>query len=254
MRINEFMNSVVASLVPANLEGVSVADFIQRECPIAANSHPVYRGTRRGIQGDLASKIFFADSSQITRKSSYTFNFYTLLMDEIVPAWGQAGYPKRSKSFICGSSERTCSSRGPIFQVFPIKDTVVGVCPGADIWNSFKTISNLSYINSMFHGLAKVCKLPTHDSLINANRIIEATDRLWFTDSSWRTIQAECGRRNGLNLEAADYESFTDFLNAVMDPVANGFTLQKLSELDTTSSRELWLSGPAYFVHVRNRK
>ena len=116
----------------------------------------------------------FGDSSKVTRKSANTRNWYTLLFDHVLPAW--QNYPKRSKSFICTTNMSTAQNYAALggndgFQVHPVGNPIIGVCPRGDIWRSFDGV-NLSKVQTIFKKLAVLCDLPTTDSLENLNNII----------------------------------------------------------------------------------
>ena len=90
-------------MVPRQLpEGFkTVQEFLQAKCPIAYNSEfEIYRWVSLKHPGE----IIYSNSLTAMRKSANTKNWYTLLMDNILPEW--AAYPKRSQSFICSTSER----------------------------------------------------------------------------------------------------------------------------------------------------
>uniref|UniRef100_A0A6M3IS36 Uncharacterized protein n=3 Tax=viral metagenome TaxID=1070528 RepID=A0A6M3IS36_9ZZZZ len=75
------------------------------------------------------------------RKSRYTENYYTLIMDNS-KKWSK--YPKRSLSLTC-SMEKGELSRD--YYVFPKNDANIGVCSNKDLWWSFK--KGLSPLNDL---------------------------------------------------------------------------------------------------------
>lgn len=76
------------------------------------------------------------------RKSVNTYNWYTMLIDELMPEWSK--YPKRSKSIIArvvpirSFKDGYTPELSDEFIVMPYDKCELGMCPQSDIWISFK--------------------------------------------------------------------------------------------------------------------
>jgi len=87
----------------------------------------------RGV--DDERKELLVDPTKWHRRSKENSNHYTLWIDNN-DSW--AGYPLRSKSIICATSDRIARNFSTyVFDVWPLdQDAVFGMCPASDIWNS----------------------------------------------------------------------------------------------------------------------
>jgi len=74
---------------------------------------------------------FYVVKSKDERKSAYTENYYTLIMNNL-PSWKE--YPKRQH--ICTSTPFDYRG-GTIYRVIPLTNMNVGVCPGDDVQAEF---------------------------------------------------------------------------------------------------------------------
>jgi len=233
-------------------------EFLQKKCPVAFNSpFKIYRGVP--LHG--AAVLMFGDSSKNIRTSANTMNFYTEIIDNILPNW--KGYPKRSRSFICSSSRRGSRAYGSVYQVYPLGDPIIGICPREDFWASFSNRTySLGLFANFFIRCAKIVgidpdEIPAAiDTPENIKDIISRLDTAWTTNNvQRRAIES----RISLFLSGehpSNFESFTQFLMWFFNPKQNGFEMGKLSSLaslsgaDGPDGKELWFSGPAYFLKV----
>jgi hypothetical protein len=85
----------------------------------------------RGTTNLTGSGVFYPDTG--TRQSANTSNFYTELLDSNIY---NAHYPKRSKSFICSTSQDVAEGfgYGDNFAVFPFDNAKIGVVNESDLW------------------------------------------------------------------------------------------------------------------------
>ncbi len=87
----------------------------------------LYRGVK--VKGN----VYLLKPSLHQRVSRNTENYYTNIIDD---TW--EGFPKRSKSVICSTSEAKAKGYGKSFRVIPLnKDALLAICPKGDIWTSF---------------------------------------------------------------------------------------------------------------------
>jgi hypothetical protein len=105
----------------------SVIEQLKEKCSVALSifSTPIWRGFQNHTQ-----PIVIADPSTGVRKSQNTTNYFTSLIDS---SPYMKGWPKRSKSFICSTSNYA-GEFGKTYAIFPVDNARIAVCPGFDIW------------------------------------------------------------------------------------------------------------------------
>ena len=200
---------------------ISEEEF-RKKLPNHSNAlkNPLYRAIR-----DLESMYAFVVPSEFDRESAYAYyNFYTILIDNL-PSW--KGYPKRSKSVVCGSDMEMVSARsGRHYIVLPENGSKIGVCSNYDIWFSFPEIENRH--------------------IMNLDEFNDCLCNVWGKKAP-KTYQEmiKLEVKNSYNFE--DYESddenfVTDYLNRILDPDTNGFELTKPG-YDIGDGHEVWTEG-----------
>jgi hypothetical protein len=85
--------------------------------------------------------LLLIDPIKIERKSAYTKNFYTYIIDNS-NSW--ENYPKRKNSIICSINYYRD------YIVIPYDGAIFGVCPFNDLWGSFKKITEELQIHSLY--------------------------------------------------------------------------------------------------------
>jgi len=223
----------------------------------------IYRGMKN--TGDM----ILGDGESVERPSKNTFNYYTLLMSDILPAWKP--YPKRSKSFICSTSTGKANlyggSSGGYYIVIPLENQSIGVCPESDIWDSFNStmteidqaLPDLNYVlYAMFGGSGGIkfdtsgktseILLKSLNTLSQKILIIGARgeDDPYYYSDMWNFFYKKLAK--GLTM--------TDILGMLLDPKKNNFELVKHKALINTVDsdeesygNEVWLSGKVLFVN-----
>lgn len=107
------------------------------------------------VRGFDASEMKLIDTSKTIRKSTNTSNYYTMIMDSVLPAQ----FPRRSKSIICTNfaGRQYASSYGNPFAIVPFDSAKIGMCPYEDLWstpiNLFGTTFDIENINGEFFGM-----------------------------------------------------------------------------------------------------
>ncbi len=259
MRLVEIDNSNRTTEIKINND--QLGKFISEKCPIAYNSPVnIYRGI------NLNKKFMFGDSRLFERQSKNTANYYTLLMSDILNNWKD--YPKRSRSFICTTSFEMASNYGNIFQVFPVGDPLIGICPRSDLWFSFNNIS-LDNFYIIFNSLNSKLGYKFKGNLLDFKTQLKQLDKDWIIEKNIAKkdyegsifqemvgiIEDSCSINETYIKE---FNSFTEVLANLLSPEENNFTLTRLSNLsikdltDKRSGNELWFSGPAYFLNINN--
>ncbi len=250
MRIDEIANSKRTETVKISKKEIDT--FLKTKCPIAYNSPvKIYRGV------DTTKKFMFGDSRLSERQSNNTANYYTLLIDNILPEWKD--YPKRSKSFICTNNEEYTTIFGELYQVFPVGDPLIGICPVHDIWMSFiPEINTLPLFCDFLDILANKFNLDLNDSINSLTDFIIEMNKIFVKSplnliKIINDIKVTGYREPAIQLENNNYHSFLDILEHIFNPTIHNFKLENLSMLNMDLKRhELWFSGPAYFLNVEN--
>ncbi len=260
MKITE-VTTITKSTKQIPIKFTEINSFISKKCPIAFNKpFRLYRGMPR------RSEMMFGDSSLLNRRSANTSNHYTLLIDYILNSWNK--FPKRSKSFIC-STNSDRDFYGITYEVYPVGNPLIGICPSEDMWDSFKieidqignVFSNLAYIlstskkkisntnkisHNIFDILSKNKTISNNDTLSDITNIISLADKNWHDLMFEPKLKYTWSYFSPINL--AKFQSFSQLLENTIDPIKNKFKLYKLSEMPNVKNREIWFSGPAYFV------
>lgn len=98
---------------------------------------PIFRGVNIN---NNPNDIFIIDPKEYERKSAYTSNLYTYLIDNS-EKWKD--YPKRSKSLICNTMEG--ENYGKIYRVIPLeKNSNWGISSVLDFWLSFPILREIN--------------------------------------------------------------------------------------------------------------
>lgn len=137
-------------------EKVDILKILKTRCSefLKASKSPIYRGFNGGNTPWFISQ---PSKHERTSKKDASGNVYTLLIDNL-NSWQK--FPKRSKSLICTTDQYTAENYGNVYLVIPFDSAKWGVCPEADIWDSFNTLedvfdtSTLQDFNPRFNDLA----------------------------------------------------------------------------------------------------
>ena len=117
------------------IEVEDVESLLKAHCKDALKHFetPIWRGTRNSSAD--AYLIHGEADSATGRRSKNTTNYYTNIMDKFLPYFG---YPKRSKSIICGNNDNKdyAESFGSVYAIFPYDGVPIGVCQSHDLWQT----------------------------------------------------------------------------------------------------------------------
>lgn len=242
-------------------------DFINKHCPKYLNN--IKKGNRpifRGINVDTT--YIQGDSSQHVRKSAYTKNYYTLILDYLLPSWQE--YPNRSQSFVCTGSIGKTIDYGNNFAVFPKDGTEVGVCPDRDIWTSFSVLNRafnirtLEKFNNILLFLFESFDIPSSSTLDPKEfqkRLSDLSDILkeqnLDDEQKFHNMLERFDRKipnrevlYSISLFLKKWLRTKDFITIFkdfMDPEENGFKILKSETIPERGLREneMWFAGPA---------
>jgi len=211
--------------------------IINTKCKASLKGTPIYRG--RNI-----SLTFYAiiDPKKYVRTSANTLNYYTLLIDYILPQW--KNYPKRSQSIICSTSPERAKVYGTLYRVYPFDGSKIGVCPESDIWASF-----LKSLGGWLETLN-----------IELKELAEANDiDLSETDPKLLKKQIKSLKRNVAYYEPnmKIFKKWTEnkkldllkLIEEALDPNKNGFKLVKAGD-KIPYDREVWIDGKCILKRI----
>ena len=156
------------------MDSMSAKQTIYTNCSDAVKSNlNMFRGMPSGFKYLHGSARF-----DILRRSANTSNYTTLIIDND-PAWME--YPKRSKSYICTTSQNTADAYGSIYKVYPYNGANIGICGSTDLWFSFKKLhgTDVAHINRLNSTLAAAIFYITGDKGV---------------DTSYLTLKAACDK------------------------------------------------------------
>jgi len=170
------------------------------------------------------------------RISANTLNYYTLIMNNH-PMWSD--FPNRE--VICaGGSGRRAFQHGAQndYLVFPYNMAKIGICPDADVWDSFGKLQEVGI-----------------DYMAEFNRILESLD---FNDGSWRELKLQMENTaaieimGSLRMSSDDLMGLSvyDFVTEYMDPYENDFEVTPISRYNLTESDnyEVWTDSPCVMM------
>jgi len=164
------------------------------------------------------------------RVSANTYNYMTLFMDKL-PSW--RGWPKRSKSVICTTSNRYAGNYGNLYYVIPYDNTKIGICPEDDVWNSFYVLSPIDVDMFNYRLNASFMKNNIQGSSKNWNKLkksLSELERYPLDDTLYKFLETK---------------PFIDNFNKLLDPKLNNF---KMGIEKIQSNKEIWIQGECIFI------
>jgi hypothetical protein len=195
------------------------------------------------------NSVLFTKPKLMKRKSRYTTNHYTKLMDTL-PSW--KSYPKRSQSIICTTSPRRAKEFGPSFYILPLNGAKIGVCPEYDLWESFKnalgeqTIGGLQLFNMA---------LTTFGIRENLSEVYEKIFDIIAWQKQHKTVNSfmKMPVFKSIADNATTPADVKDIMNNMMGPKFNNFKLTTINDIPEKSySHELWTDSPAYIIGLNS--
>lgn len=228
-------------------------------------SSAIYRGVQHKDGRKINQNVYLINPSEHHRRSIDTDNIYTLIIDNS-ELWED--YPKRSESIICSTSHRYASMFGEVYRVIPIKQNAeFGICDTRDIFEAFV---GLKYINDNIDTprdledyLGRTFVMP-HGSITDYKEL----SKLLTKDNLDFSLARENGEtHSGMTVEKFDkiveeYGSYLGYLEKLMDPEDNGFSLEEYSQdnpnlewlfrnsdgYNGNEGNEVWTDSPCLLV------
>lgn len=213
------------------------------------------QGIWRGVKSYTYGNIVVMTPG--TRISQNVNNLYTRLMSEILPEWKE--YPKRSNSFVCTNLEGLSSFYGDSHLVLPENGANIGICPKADIWDSFRLTLNHTSIPEFVADMIEILRLGNTRSLYDIQTLLvngtveeimlamdKATEYLHTPPGldSINDYRMKDAFKNNLDLTLLDY------MRKQLDPIKNGFVSTTIEQykLDSYKQCELWTDATCLMV------
>jgi hypothetical protein len=223
----------------------------------------------RGMESD----VLFGrkNTNDFTRVSANTENYYTLWMDNS-EVW--KGYPKRSKSYICSSSPKVAESFGTVHFVLIPDNAKVAICPGDDLWNSFRP--SVDSLDGLMDDLSTAFKLLRIDHPTERHELLDALQDVTIESLSRQREKMEAElkkareqdedgelrsfiiRENSVNgltelielMEQQGVKNMYAYFTRVINPVKHNFEIQTGLNLNVPFKREVWVQGDVGLVNL----
>lgn len=235
MRIHEIL--LEEEVVPYQSEPIytgkisQLAELAKQNCSEFLENNldsPLWRGS---ISSHTEARII--DPSSGVRKSENTSNHYTELMDNS-PYY--KGWPKRSKSLICSTSESRARQYGRLYAVLPFNGTKIAVASDFDIWLTSLYFPELNWATNLYKFNEFM-----GDSGLGFPENYE--DMVWYSKSA---TFANIFRREFYD-EKDNFKpsNFIEYIQKYMAPDLVEFTLEDTLSFSTTEhpNKECWFSG-----------
>jgi hypothetical protein len=250
--------------------------IIDQYYDVLSSITPFYRGMIP------SNGYILGDGTQLKRAASETLNYVNIL-SSYLPSW--QGWPSRDKSFICSNRTSFLSRYGTIYMVYPLEYQTIAVSSMSDFWGTMpdgyynKPLYNMPFkldvedFNQIINNIIINCQILTDDtvkptgdeqfnpvSLITTlTNIVDFLKKLEL-DFSPQTLLSYL-RTKGIHINekmaAVLYDMISlgtmHSLNSALDPEQLNTIIDFKSNPHVPgSSREVWFSGKALFVHNEN--
>lgn len=223
-------------------------DIISEKCTdVLKNETLIYRGLSKGTYHTA-----IVSPSNFERKSKYTSNYYTLLMDNL-PAWKQ--YPKRSKSIVCTTDIRYAVDMGggAAYRVLPFNGSKIGVCPSSDLWGAFKLdIDGLDDFNYGIRAMIKVYEL--ENKVEDTNKYSDLVELFDLIDKA-KQEHGEMSNPYYRVMFKSYFETdvkLIDFVKEIFDPKRHKFSLETTKTFKNIHNREIWTDGTSVLINLES--
>ncbi len=211
----------------------------------------IWRGVKSHDYGDIVVV------SPGTRISQNVNNLYTRLLSDILPDWKD--YPKRSQSFICTNSKNLSSLYGNSYLIFPENGAKIGICPRADIWDSFRLTLNHPSIPEFVAEIRAILSIANEKSLESINNLLvdgTVEEIMLALDRATKFLHTSIGITSIYDIRMKDEFinnknlTLLDYIQKQLDPIKNNFSLTTIEQykLPSDSQRELWTDATCLMV------
>ncbi len=225
MKLKELLNEA------RHREDISIEkaiELIRANCKDALKNveNPMWRGFR----GREDAYLIQADLGE--RASKNTSNYYTIILDKFLP---KQGYPKRSKSIICGNNKNLdyAEGYGAVYALFPYDGVPIGICHERDIWETKRFV---------------IGDAPRARSIEDWNSVFE---RSALSDDTYENFKEDIIKHMDIHPGSEIEQIFKRpenidmYLEAAYSPGSLNFDLTTTAMMDQyeDKDRECWLGG-----------
>lgn len=211
------------------------------------------------------AKAVMVEPGKYERISTTDHNIVNLVTSN-VDSWDR--FPARNKSLIGATARYLAAAYDShnIWRVLPINDSRIGVCPKSDFWNSFEKaqvefdiheVQDLEAIINKLHEKATGESLQKIESFYDLRQVCNEIDQsIKSRGVNYFKIASESGAtleksflNDSYNLVVNKIKDgkLLDFLDDVLNPRHNGFTLTNIATLKG-SSKEFWTSDQCLLI------
>lgn len=204
----------------------------------------------RGVNGSGTDFLYIDPSKGEPRVSKNTSNYYTLIIDNS-SKW--KSYPKRSRSIICSTDLGIADDYGTSYNIYPINDAKIGVCPEPDIWRSFeKTLGNdwmsLEDMNAFIGRILSFNNVnsdsdKSYDAMIKSFKIVDKKRK----PMPFENISSHKELLSFYDKFLSSGKTLLDYLDGILSPTKNGFKMAKAGD-QMGDNNEIWTSSPCVMV------
>lgn len=223
----------------------------------------------RGIE-DFDKPHGIVRPSRYKRQSANTYNYYTLLIDNL-PEWNE--YPERSKSIVCSTDYTYANIYGNLYLIIPLGKIKFGVAP-SDIWGSFDLTLDVfnGYLSRLHEDVYGSGKLSEDNFSEFKETIIDMDKRLksgkTYDGRSYQDVieDFEPGPTASMYDSMYTYRTFIEdyldgghsnlfeYIQDLLDPKENGFEVKTYSKnFQVGEEEEVWTSGNCLTLKYEKR-
>lgn len=222
------------------------------------NDKAIYRGIKHKDARKVNQDIYIINPSEHNRHSLDTNNIYTLIMDNSTE-WED--FPSRSNSIICTSSKDYASMFGEVYRVIPLnRNAEFGICDTKDIFDAFV---GLKYINDNIDTPSDLDRYLDRTFVLPNGRITNYFElkKLLTKENLDLIYKDNTETHSGMTIAQFDeiveeYGSYLYYLEKLMDPYDNGFSLEEYSQDNenlnylskSSEGHELWTESECLLV------
>lgn len=248
MKFNEFLHEALLKTdFLKKIDKDKAIELINKHCKSTDYNYALVRGMHD--KGDYLD----IDAAKIKRDSHSGNNLHTIAFDY---NFKKDGYPLRSSSLICATSDLSQMAKGygTLYKIIPYDDVKLAISDDADIFNAVNNDIKME-VADMMGGVSDTLKLKNSyvriNSLEHLKDIIDNTD-LTLTDRQYDDLWAYALKivdyidRDKLSNKDHVYKSILELYN----PKHYDFNLIKINEIDKFKKREVWFSGKCIAVKM----
>ena len=219
-----------------------------------ASGDLIYRGFANGLDEDIT----FIDSTNGKRISRDSSGIYQTMMD-VSTAF--VGFPSRTNSFICTTSQKTTSVYGPTYAVFPKKNTVIAISEVDDFFRSEISgdalkcfgITDIEHLNS---GITRRLKDGFNIGSVRGRTAedIDAIVNKVPAETFMKEMGIEKTKAAPAILKQIEQQGGKNYFTALAQVIATPYNLGvekfKYGSYKMPHDLELWFSGKALVVDI----